>query len=95
MEKRAIPFVPAFYALVFSAGIGLSMTLYRDSGALNDETVDRMQRAYEKLSQGGQSVAAIAEQSGYQSEAAFRKAFKQHMGYGPGAVRRRGAAMGG
>lgn len=55
----------------------------------------RMQRAYEKLYLGGQSVAAIAEQSGYQSEAAFRKAFKQHMGYGPGAVRRRGAAMSG
>jgi AraC family transcriptional regulator, activator of mtrCDE len=52
-----------------------------------------MQRAYEKLSLGGQSVMAIAEQSGYQSEAAFRKAFKQHMGYGPGAVRRCGAAV--
>ncbi|MBZ0071149.1 MAG: AraC family transcriptional regulator [Gammaproteobacteria bacterium] len=50
----------------------------------------RMQCAFEQLRVSEQSVAAIAEQCGYQSEAAFRKAFKQHMGYGPGAVRRRG-----
>lgn len=48
----------------------------------------RMQRAYELLRLGEKSVAMIAEQSGYQAEAAFRKAFKQHMGFGPGAVRR-------
>lgn len=48
----------------------------------------RMQRAYELLRQGEKSVAMIAEQSGYQAEAAFRKAFKQYMGFGPGAVRR-------
>lgn len=48
----------------------------------------RMQRAYELLRLGEKSVAMIAEQSGYQAEAAFRKAFKQYMGFGPGAVRR-------
>lgn len=48
----------------------------------------RMQRAHELLRQGALSVASIAERSGYHAEAAFRKAFKQYMGFGPGAVRR-------
>lgn len=48
----------------------------------------RMQRAYEWLRTTDRSVAAIAEQCGYQTEASFRKAFKQHMGVGPGAARR-------
>ena len=48
----------------------------------------RMQRAYEWLRAGELSVAEIAERSGYQSEPAFRKAFRQHTGIGPGAVRR-------
>lgn len=33
------------------------------------------------------SIAEIAEKSGYDSEAAFRKAFKQNQGEAPGAVR--------
>jgi AraC-like DNA-binding protein len=48
----------------------------------------RMQRAHEWLRSGELSMAAIAERSGYQSEAAFRKAYKQHSGVAPGAVRR-------
>jgi AraC-like DNA-binding protein len=48
----------------------------------------RMQTAFEKLRTGKDSVARIAEQSGYQTEASFRKAFKKQMGIGPGAVRR-------
>ena len=36
------------------------------------------------------SVAAVAEQLGYQSEAAFRRTFKRVEGVGPGEVRRRG-----
>ncbi|UCB54597.1 MAG: AraC family transcriptional regulator [Thiotrichales bacterium] len=48
----------------------------------------RMQTAFEKLRTGNSSVADIAEQSGYQTEASFSKAFKKHMGIGPGAVRR-------
>lgn len=48
----------------------------------------RMQRAYEQLRTGEKSVAAIAEDAGYQTEAAFRKSFKQVTGLGPGAVRR-------
>jgi len=49
----------------------------------------RMQTAFERLHSGKESVALIAEQSGYQSEASFRKAFKKQMGIGPGAVRKR------
>ena len=48
----------------------------------------RMQIAYERLRTSMDSVALIAEQSGYQAEASFRKAFKKQMGIGPGAVRR-------
>lgn len=39
MEKKAIPFVLALYALVFAIGVGLSVTLYRDSAILNEDTV--------------------------------------------------------
>jgi len=49
----------------------------------------RMQTAYEKLRTTRQSVNIIAEESGYQTEASFRKAFKQQMGTGPGAVRKK------
>lgn len=48
----------------------------------------RMQTAFEKLRSGKDSVGLIAEQSGYQTEATFSKAFKKQMGIGPGAVRR-------
>jgi len=48
----------------------------------------RMQKAHELLTTSNQSVAQIAEQFNYQSEASFSKAFKQHMDIGPGAVRR-------
>ncbi|MBL4638345.1 MAG: AraC family transcriptional regulator [Proteobacteria bacterium] len=48
----------------------------------------RMQKAYELLSTTNKSVAQIAEQFNYQSEASFSKAFKQHMNIGPGAIRR-------
>lgn len=48
----------------------------------------RMQRAYELLITTNKSIAQIAEQFTYQSEASFRKAFKQHIGTPPGAVRK-------
>lgn len=48
----------------------------------------RMQTAFEKLRSGKDSDVLIAEQSGYQTEASFRKAFKKQTGVGPGAVRR-------
>ena len=48
----------------------------------------RMQIAYDLLVSTNLGTMQISEQSGYQSEAAFAKAFKKHFGKGPGAVRR-------
>lgn len=48
----------------------------------------RMQKARELLSETRLGTGAIAEQVGYQSEAAFAKAFKKAVGAGPGAYRR-------
>ena len=50
-------------------------------------TMWRMQLARKSLSERALSTAAIAERVGYQSEAAFSKAFKRRMGMAPGAWR--------
>lgn len=52
----------------------------------------RMQEAANLLERSDLSVAIIAEQSGYASEVAFRKAFRAIMGEPPGAVRRKAKA---
>lgn len=49
----------------------------------------RMQKAKMLLETNNISMLSIAEQSGYQSEAAFSKAFKKCMGLSPGACRRK------
>jgi len=54
----------------------------------------RMQLASERLRSGGEPVAALAEELGYASEAAFRKAFRREMGCGPGRLRRPGPGEG-
>jgi AraC-like DNA-binding protein len=48
----------------------------------------RMQIAAERLSGGNANVAAIAAEIGYESEAAFSRAFKKVMGVPPSAWRR-------
>ena len=48
----------------------------------------RMQNAHDALTSENKSVMQIAEDCGYQSEAAFRKAFKKQFDVGPGSVRR-------
>ena len=50
----------------------------------------RMQHAYDELTSDNKSVMQLAEDCGYQSEAAFRKTFKKQFGIGPGAVRKKG-----
>ena len=50
----------------------------------------RMDRA-RALLRGDTATAAVGEAVGYQSEAAFHRAFKKAFGIGPGAYRRRGA----
>ncbi len=54
----------------------------------------RMAEAGRLLADPAQSVAAVAERLGYQTEAAFRRAFKKVHGYGPGQVRRAARAVG-
>jgi AraC-like DNA-binding protein len=48
----------------------------------------RMHLASQLLRDGQENVASIAMQVGYESEAAFAKAFKKRMGVAPGAYRR-------
>ena len=48
----------------------------------------RVQLAAERLSRGSDKVAAIAAQVGYDSEAAFSRAFKRETGLSPAAWRR-------
>ena len=47
----------------------------------------RMQLAGGRLATGTAKVAAIAEEVGYESEAAFSRAFKRLMGVSPAAWR--------
>ncbi|MBL8527386.1 MAG: helix-turn-helix transcriptional regulator, partial [Burkholderiales bacterium] len=48
----------------------------------------RLQLAAQKLRAGQSSVAQIAEEVGYESEAAFNRAFKREIGAPPAAWRR-------
>ena len=48
----------------------------------------RMHRALTLLREGGEPVAELSSRLGYESEAAFSRAFKRHMGVSPGAARR-------
>jgi len=50
----------------------------------------RLQLAAQKLRAGQSSVAKIAEEVGYESEAAFNRAFKREIGAPPAAWRRSG-----
>jgi len=52
----------------------------------------RMARAAQLLEQG-RAVGAVGEAVGYQSEAAFNRAFKRQYGMGPGAYRRHGSGQ--
>jgi len=54
-------------------------------------TQTRMAKAASLLAQGRLPVGQIAEQVGYQSEAAFNRIFKRRYGIGPGAYRRSAA----
>jgi AraC-like DNA-binding protein len=73
------------FAEHFSAVLGVSPIEYL--------TRWRMAEAARLLRDPRQSVAGIAEQLGYQTEAAFRRAFKRVHGVGPGQVRRESAAL--
>lgn len=51
----------------------------------------RMQLAHIALQEGNEGLSELAFRLGYQSEAAFSRAFKRYLGVSPGAVRRRQA----
>jgi AraC family transcriptional activator of mtrCDE len=51
-------------------------------------TETRMAKAAALLQSGRLPAGEVAEQVGYQSEAAFSRVFKRHFGIGPGAYRR-------
>lgn len=51
-------------------------------------TETRMAKAAALLLAGRAAASEVAEQVGYQSEAAFSRTFKRHFGIGPGAYRR-------
>jgi transcriptional regulator GlxA family with amidase domain len=53
-------------------------------------TAWRMQVAAQALRESRRSTAQVAEAVGYESEAAFARAFKREMGVNPGEYRRRG-----
>lgn len=52
----------------------------------------RMHLASVAIRERGESIAAAAQQAGYESEAAFAKAFKRSVGVAPGAFRRTASA---
>ncbi len=54
----------------------------------------RMQVAQTWLKEEGTALGELAYRLGYQSEAAFSRAFKRFTGVAPGAVRRKGAGSG-
>jgi len=56
-------------------------------------TTLRMERAARLLRQDAMSAAAVAEQCGYASQAAFGRAFTDQFGIGPGAYRRQHRAL--
>jgi len=67
------------FAEAFQKAVGLTPMKYL--------TQWRMNEARQLLVKTRMSVAQIAEKSGYESEAAFRKAYKNTLGEAPGAVR--------
>ena len=64
----------------FSQLVGVSPMLYL--------TRWRLQLAAQQLSRGSAKVAAVGAQVGYESEAAFSRAFKRETGFSPAAWRR-------
>ena len=59
-----------------------------DESPLSYVTSWRMQKAQELIRSGADNLAEIATLIGYQSEAAFRKAFKRETGSAPGVFKR-------
>lgn len=70
--------VPHFHR-IFSAEIGENIAAYIRR--------IRLERAARKLFMGAVDITQVAHAAGYQTHAAFSKAFKQHYGYTPSEFR--------
>ena len=75
-------------ATMSRSGFSDSFKRLLGEGAIEYLTRWRMHNAWLWLSEEGATVAEVADRCGYQSEAAFSKAFKRITGEGPGAIRR-------
>jgi len=80
---------------MLAQGVGLSRSIFAERfssflgiGPMHYVTRWRMQLAVRLLEQAGISIAQAGAQVGYESEAAFNRAFKRHVGVPPGEWRR-------
>jgi AraC family transcriptional regulator len=72
----------AHFHRIFVAGTGMNVTGYVRRA--------RMLRAGRKLRMGAVDITEVALAAGYQTHAAFSKAFKQHFGLSPSEFRQLG-----
>jgi AraC-like DNA-binding protein len=78
---QAVALSPSRFAARFTATVGLSPMAY--------VTAWRMQQAIRLLADGQLTPSRVATQVGYDSAAAFSRAFRRHIGESPSAVRKR------
>lgn len=77
-------------ALLSRSAFAERFTLLVGAPPMSYLTAWRMQVAGRSLRESRRSIAQVASAVGYESEAAFARAFKREMGAGPGEYRRRG-----
>ncbi|MEW8505376.1 MAG: AraC family transcriptional regulator [Candidatus Thiodiazotropha sp.] len=70
------------------SGFSARFTQLVGDSAMRYLTHWRMQLARAQLAKGTASISMLVDQLGYQSEAAFSRAFKREFGVSPGSVRR-------
>jgi len=96
-ERPAHPWTLPALARLCNVSRATLVRLFNDSlgRSASDLLTDiRMTLAANELRQSSQSTGAVAEAVGYQSEAAFQRVFKQHMGVTPARWRRQVAGGG-
>ena len=79
MLAAMVGYSVAHFHRVFVAGTGMNVTRYVRRA--------RMVRAGRKLRMGAVDITEVALAAGYQTHAAFGKAFKQHFGVSPSEFR--------
>jgi AraC family transcriptional regulator, activator of mtrCDE len=95
-ERPAHPWTLPALARLCNVSRATLVRLFNDSlgRSASDLLADiRMTLAANELRKPNLSTGAVAEAVGYQSEAAFQRAFKQHMGVTPARWRRQAASV--